>query len=133
MQDAEQNAEEFDWGDDASTFGDRLARAREYMGMDQSQLARRLGVKLATIRNWEADRSEPRSNRMQMLSGLLNVSIIWLIAGEGDGTPERDEETGGDEATALLGELHQLRLAQAELSKRTARIEKDLRKLLAKA
>ena len=129
MQDAEQTAEDFDWGDDASTFGDRLSRAREYAGMDQSQLARRLGVKLATIRNWEADRSEPRSNRMQMLSGLLNVSIIWLIAGEGDGAPEETEDADRD-AGALLAELHQLRLAQAELSKRTARIEKDLRKLL---
>lgn len=130
MQDAEVMSDEFDWGDEASTFGDRLARAREYAGMDHSQLARRLGVKLATIRNWEADRSEPRSNRLSMLSGLLNVSIVWLINGEGEGAPEKEDASAGA-ATILLEELHQLRLAQAELSKRTARIERDLRKLLA--
>lgn len=129
MQDAEHQPDDFDWGDEASTLGDRLARAREFAGMNQSQLARRLGVKLATIRNWESDRSEPRSNRMQMLSGLLNVSIIWLISGEGDGAPEEAESVDQD-ASSLLAELHQLRLAQAELSKRTARVEKDLRKLL---
>lgn len=132
MQDAETSADDFDWGDEASTFGDRLSRAREFTGMDQAQLARRLGVKLATIRNWEADRSEPRSNRMQMLSGLLNVSIIWLMNGEGAGAPEEAE--GADEAalSTLLDELHQVRMAQADLSKRTGRIEKQLRKLLAK-
>lgn len=132
MQDAEVTADDFDWGDEFSTFGDRLSRAREFAGMDQAQLARRLGVKLATIRNWEADRSEPRSNRMQMLSGLLNVSIIWLINGEGAGAPEEAE--GADEAAlaALLDELHQVRMAQADLSKRTGRIEKQLRKLLSK-
>jgi len=132
MQDAEMIADDFDWGDSASTFGDRLSRAREYSGMDQTQLARRLGVKLATIRNWESDRSEPRSNRMQMLSGLLNVSIIWLINGEGSGTPEGSDGAHEPVITGLLDELHQLRLAQAELSKRTARIEKKLRQALAK-
>ncbi len=132
MQNAETTADDFDWGDDASTFGDRLSRAREYAGMDQTQLARRLGVKLATIRNWEADRSEPRSNRMQMLSGLLNVSIIWLINGEGAGAPEEADSADGAALNGLLDELHQLRMAQAELSKRTGRIEKQLRKILAK-
>ena len=64
-------ADEFDWDDDVATLGDRLARARDAAGMSQSQLARRLGVKLQTLRNWESDRSEPRANRLQMLSGLL--------------------------------------------------------------
>ena len=50
----------------------------------EAQLARRLGVKLATVRNWEDDRSEPRANRLQMLSGLLNVSFIWLMTGAQD-------------------------------------------------
>lgn len=131
MTNAEQIADDFDWGDEASTFGDRLARAREFAGMNQSQLARRLGVKLATIRNWESDRSEPRSNRLSMLSGLLNVSIIWLINGEGAGAPEETEVGEGDAVNKLLDDLHQLRLAQADLSKRAARIERDLRKVLA--
>ena len=37
--------DDYDWGDEAATFGDRLALAREHAGMDQVQLARRLGVK----------------------------------------------------------------------------------------
>ena len=129
MQDTEMTAEEdFDWGEHASTFGDRLARAREYTGMDQAQLARRLGVKLSTIKNWEFDRSEPRANRLQMLSGLLNVSMMWLMNGDGVGVPE-DEPPVPSDVAELLAELRDLRLAQTKLAERSGRIEKRLRAL----
>lgn len=121
--------EDFDWGDEASTFGDRLARAREYAGMDQAALARRLGVKLATVRNWESDRSEPRANRLQMVSGLLGVSIVWLLTGDGDGGPSSDEQESAspESLSSLLTELRELRLAQNRLADRAGRIEKRLR------
>ncbi|MEM7188235.1 MAG: helix-turn-helix domain-containing protein [Pseudomonadota bacterium] len=127
-----QEAEDFDWSNDVSTFGDRLARARDFAQMDQSTLARRLGVKLATIRNWEADRSEPRANKLQTLSGLLNISIIWLMTGEGEGVPELDADQAGQSADirAILEELRSLRVAQAQLAERTGRIEKRLRSLM---
>lgn len=125
--------EDFDWGDDASTFGDRLARAREAAGMDQNQLSRRLGVKVSAIRNWETDRSEPRANRLQMLGGLLGVSIIWLLTGEGEGAPSAPEENAedGSELADVLAELRSLRLAQSRLAERTGRLEKRLRLMLA--
>ena len=127
-QDADMAEDDFDWGDDASTFGDRLAKAREFAGMDQGQLARRLGVKLATIRNWEADRSEPRANRLSMLSGLLGVSIVWLMSGEGDGAPSTETNAAGDVAE-ILAELRELRTAQSRLAERAGLIEKKLRLL----
>lgn len=126
--------EDYDWGDDASTFGDRLARAREAAGMDQNQLARRLGVKLSTVRNWEDDRSEPRANRLQMLTGMLGVSIVWLLTGEGDGGPgeESDTLTSDPDAASLLRELRELRLAQNKLAERAGLIEKRLRVLVSR-
>ena len=76
-----------DWyGPETATFGDRVAGAREAAGMTQSQLARLLGVKKSTLIGWEDDISEPRANKLQMMAGLLNVSIMWLLTGEGDGT-----------------------------------------------
>ena len=126
-------AEEFDWSEDVSTFGDRLARAREYANMSQAQLARRLGVKVATIRNWEFDRSEPRANRLQMLSGLLNVSIIWLMTGEGEGGPSMHDPETTEEIAGLrdvLEQLRDIRLAQDRLADRTGLIEKRLRAIL---
>ena len=129
-QDGDMAEDDFDWGDEASTFGDRLAKAREYSGMDQAELARRIGVKLATLRNWEADRSEPRANRLSMLSGLLGVSIIWLMTGEGDGAPEAEPAGAGD-LGEVLAELRELRTAQARLAERAGLIEKRLRSFTA--
>lgn len=131
---AEADSADFDWGEDVSTFGDRLARAREFSGMTQAQLARRLGVKATTIRNWEDDRSEPRANRLQMLSGLLNVSIVWLMSGEGDGAPSGEETEAPLEFSGLreiVQQLRDLRLAQDRLADRAGLIEKRLREILA--
>lgn len=123
--------DEFDWDDGVATLGDRLARAREAAGMSQSQLARRLGVRLTTLCNWEDDRSEPRANRMQMLSGLLNVSFAWLMTGtvpEG-ATIQPAERT--ESLPDILAELRELRLAQTRIAERTGQLEKRLRNALA--
>ena len=72
-----------DWyGPDMATFGDRVAAAREMAGMSQAELARRLGVRVATLRAWENDVSEPRANRLSMMAALLVVaSRSSMIAG----------------------------------------------------
>ena len=73
------------WFDpDATTFGDRVAGARERAGMTQAEMAKRLGVKLKTLKGWEDDLSEPRANKLSMMAGLLNVSLLWLLSGEGE-------------------------------------------------
>ncbi len=122
------------YGPEAATFGDRLAAAREAAGMSTEELARRLGVKVTTMQGWEADRSEPRANRLQMLSGILNVSIVWLLTGEGEGlsAPADDTIETGD----IRGLLTDLREVQAEMkaaSDRVGRLEKRLRQLLREA
>ena len=60
--------------------------------MTQTHLARALGVRLATLRGWENDMSEPRANKLQMLAGVLGVSIGWLLTGEGNG-PDGPQDT----------------------------------------
>jgi transcriptional regulator with XRE-family HTH domain len=123
---AEQDPIDFeDYSDSASTFGDRLVLAREAMGLGQGQLARRMGVKVQTLRNWEEDRSEPRANRLQMLAGMLNVSMVWLMSGRGTPpTPGRGPREGG--VAPLVDELRALRHDQLRLIERMARIEKRL-------
>lgn len=116
------------WFDpETSTFGDRIAGAREAAGMTQSELARRLGVRLSTLRGWEDDRAEPRANRLQMMAGLLNVSLIWLLNGVGEGAPSMAEETGPD-FTAMLNELRDLRSQMGQMGERMGLLEKRLRK-----
>ena len=70
--------------DETSTFGDRLATARDAASLSQTELARRTGVRVASVRSWENDQSEPRANTLQRLSGILGVSLMWLLAGEGE-------------------------------------------------
>ncbi|SFE56923.1 helix-turn-helix domain-containing protein [Roseivivax sediminis] len=127
--------DETDWyGPEAATFGDRLAAAREAAGMSSEDLAKRLGVKHSTLQGWEADRNEPRANRLQMLSGILNVSIVWLLTGEGDGV----DAPGSDhlETSDMRALLTDLRAVQAEMkttAERVGRLEKRLRQLVREA
>ena len=125
--------EQTDWyGPEAATFGDRIAAAREAAGMGQEKLARRLGVKLKTLQGWENDLSEPRANRLQMLAGLLNVSMGWLLTGEGEGLPAPDDATSvlpADVNEALL-EIRALKTQMQTAGDRLGRLEKNLGQLL---
>lgn len=114
------------YSDDAATFGDRLAAARETVNLSQAQLASRAGVRLSTLQNWEGDRSEPRANKLQMLAGILNVSMIWLLTGQGEGGVSPDEQDDL-ELKGVLAELREIRVAQGRLLDRLARLEKRIR------
>lgn len=120
------------FSDETATFGDRLAAAREAAGLAQRELAERLGVRARTITAWEYDQTEPRANRMQMLAGMLNVSLMWLLTGEGEGVSPPD--TRGDaprKSMALLAELQEVRSGIGSLNERLGRIEARLRRELA--
>jgi transcriptional regulator with XRE-family HTH domain len=119
------------YSEENATFGDRLAGAREASGMNQAELAKRLGVKLKTLRGWENDLSEPRANRLQMLAGLLNVSMMWLLTGEGAGldAPVDPAESTSDTRSLLL-EIRQLRAEASSLAERLGHVEKRLRVLV---
>jgi len=120
-----------DWyGPDTATFGDRVAASREGAGMTQAQLARRLGVKKNTLMGWEQDLSEPRANKLSMMAGLLNVSIMWLLTGEGDGLTAPTEDAHTADFTGILAELHEIRASMRANTERAARLEKKLRQLL---
>ncbi len=92
------------FGNASATFGDRLHAAREALNLTQKELAHKLGVKFKTVQAWEEDLAEPRANKLQMVAGLLNVSIMWLLNGEGDGLddPDEQQEIGGDISEILI-------------------------------
>ena len=122
-----------DWyGPDMATFGDRLAGARDASRMTQKELAKRLGVRTATLRSWEDDLNEPRANRLSMLAGLLNVSVTWLINGQGDGMVEPTQaELEDTSLLSLIGELRDLRADLQSRTEQVARLEKRLRQTMA--
>ena len=126
-------AETSSWfGADVATFGDRLAGAREAAGLSQEDLAQRLGVRLTTVQAWEEDLAEPRGNRLQMLAGMLNVSLKWLLTAEGDGldAPAGDAPRPAPAAAEALADLARLQAQLAEMAAEIGAVERRLRLLV---
>jgi len=126
MSDPMEEAAEAGWfSDETATFGDRVTGAREAAGMTREQLSARLGVKLKTVAAWEDDMSDPRGNKLQMLSGMLGVSIPWLLTGQGDGPEGPDAQRSP--VGPLLAELRQLQADLGQIAGRMGRLEQRLR------
>ena len=68
------------------------------------------------------------TNRLSMLAGLLNVSMMWLINGEGEGiaAPDATPEPAGDVA-GIVAELREIRTEMLQKAARIGRLEKRLR------
>lgn len=111
---------------DVDTLGGRLSRARDASGMSAAQFARRLGVKTATVQAWESDRSEPRSSRLSMIAGILNVSTPWLLHGVGS-APADDPRN--DAIAVLRGQVDKLRQAHDNTGAILQRVENELVRL----
>ena len=124
--------DDLDWyGPETATFGDRLSAAIEKSGMTQKLVAKRLGIKLVTLKSWEQDISEPRANRLSMLAGLLGVSVMWLLHGEGDGVEHSDKETQvPPEINDLLFEIRAVQTELLSSADKLAKLEKQLRSRL---
>jgi transcriptional regulator with XRE-family HTH domain len=75
------------------SISERLSFAREQAGYTVQDLAERLGVMPASIEAWESGVREPRANRLMTLSGVLNVSLGWLIEGRTDDFPAIENTT----------------------------------------
>ncbi|MEZ5811578.1 MAG: helix-turn-helix transcriptional regulator [Rhizobiaceae bacterium] len=110
---------------DLDTLGGRLSRAREAAGMSTAQLARRLGIKTATLQSWESDRSEPRANRLATMAGILNVSLAWLMHGLGDSP---SEDINSDVVNLVRGHLKQMKSLRDKTSVIIERLESELQR-----
>jgi HTH-type transcriptional regulator, cell division transcriptional repressor len=122
------NAPIFAGNDDGDTLGGRICRAREAMGLSAAEVANQLGVRKDTVIAWERDRSEPRTNRLYMLAGVLGVSPVWLISGAGNGgtIPEGDAADKPSTAT-LLASLSEVRRLHAQSSRAIELLEQEIR------
>lgn len=108
---------------EGDTLGERITRAREAVSLTSAQLARRLGVKSTTVSGWELDRSEPRSNKLVLLAGVLRVSPAWLLTGVGDSPSLR---AGDGEIEAIRANLLAIRDQAQTLADQVDRIVERL-------
>ncbi len=116
------------------TFGGRVAAAREAQGMDRAELAAKLGLTSKTVAGWEAGTSKPRSNKIQMLAAILNVSLRWLMSGAGDVKLEGAGRSAGalsaDNVRAILTEMRKLEVSLSQSAKKLNQLEKRLQETL---
>ncbi len=71
-------------------FGERLALARERMGLSQIQLAEKLGVTQKVITYWEHNPVGLRAEQLTAITSVLNISAEELL-----GQPKSKLRIGG--------------------------------------
>ena len=62
----------------------RLVELREYLGLNQSQFAKRLGVTSQLINKIESGNTKLTITRARLICVTFGVSEQWLLAGAGD-------------------------------------------------
>jgi len=68
---------------DDMTFGERLVYARNKKGLNQTQLAKLIGVRPNIISRWENGKQKPyMSAKIQILIKALEVSEDWLLGND---------------------------------------------------
>jgi transcriptional regulator with XRE-family HTH domain len=73
-----------------TAFGQRLAEARERVGLTQQQVAQRVGVDQRVIAYWERRPVALRPDQMSALADALNVTTDYLV-----GRPAKDRAPKG--------------------------------------
>ncbi|MBD0319486.1 MAG: helix-turn-helix domain-containing protein [Gemmatimonadetes bacterium] len=77
-----------------SAFFERLRQVLDDRGMSQADLARELGVGVATVSEWFTRGRVPNGDVMLRLPLALGVNGHWLLTG--DGPRDLDGAAGGD-------------------------------------
>ncbi|CAI3240199.1 helix-turn-helix transcriptional regulator [Desulfovibrio legallii] len=69
--------------DEAGAFARRLAQRREALGLRKQDLAKKMGLSLTTIQQYERGQW-PRGGHAVRLARTLGCSLDWLLAGKGE-------------------------------------------------
>lgn len=60
------------------TTGDRIRKARHLAGLDQIDLAKRLGCSRNTVARWEQGRITPKTATLLAVASITGVNPEWL-------------------------------------------------------
>lgn len=66
------------------SIGERIAQKREEVGLNQSELGRRLGLSAQAVQKWESGKSTPRNAKLADIASILGTSVSYLVQGDGD-------------------------------------------------
>jgi transcriptional regulator with XRE-family HTH domain len=85
-------------------FPDNLKRSREAAGFTQASFAKRMGVSLRTMQNWEQGHREPGLSELAELARVLGTTADHLLA-DTPGAPRSRGRPGAPPATPPAEQL----------------------------
>lgn len=112
-----------------TTIADRLIEARETAGLTIEEAARLAAVSSRTLKNWESGKSTPRPNKLQMLAGVLSVSLLWLLGGQEEHEPTDIRMSRLDVLEQKVNRLSELQREMAVISGEIAADLTDIRRI----
>ena len=75
-------------------IGQRIQKARRKRGVNQSELARALGVSPQSVQQWEDGTTEPRRHRIAAIAAFLRVPEIALLTDHGSAPTQNVRPVG---------------------------------------
>jgi transcriptional regulator with XRE-family HTH domain len=84
-------------------FGETIQKLREAAGLSQSEMARKAGIPVRSIQNWEQGHRMPRPQVLLSLASALGVSVEKLIKAMG-GPGQAEEKPAAKEPRKRKGE-----------------------------
>ncbi|WP_373370661.1 helix-turn-helix domain-containing protein [Brachybacterium paraconglomeratum] len=75
------------------TVADRLRKARELTGMDQTEFAEHAGLSRAGVSNAERGQSTPRRSTLKLWALSTGVPLRWIETGEAP-SPDGERASG---------------------------------------
>ena len=106
----------------------RIKAEREKRGMEQKELAARIGIAVPTLGNYEAGRREPPLDVLCAVADLFDISLDLLIRGKEKDRPEGRSLEETARAFNSLSDAHLEMLAQtalAVLAERRFRVQQE--------
>ncbi len=57
------------------TFGEKMLKWREVVGLTRKELARKLNVSLTAVKNWETGHSTPKLTKYSEIAKILSITV----------------------------------------------------------
>ena len=85
-------------------FSDRIARLRKDRGLNQAQLAKKLGVSVDSVRRWEQGKRSPDVEMLRKIAQVLDTTVSY-ISGETDNPSSMHTVSSTGVDNSLTGSL----------------------------
>lgn len=88
--------------------GERIAKVRKYLGLNQAQLARQYGITQVALSNIESGKAVVKDYYLDFLSEHYGINKAWLHTGVGNMLLSNDLYSLVDKAIEENGEMLQI-------------------------